>query len=174
MRIVRVKVSPAFVLALLVALTSGCNPSKPPATLPPSGNASTPAGPSETKTIEIRVNDKFAFETDRFICLRNQPIHVRITNTIPGGGTDIAHNIALLIPGTDIDAFAQACVEAVEAKNFVPDAFRSQVFASAPLVHPGQSLDLQLNAPSTPGDYPIICTFPGHCILGMRARLTVE
>ena len=30
------------------------------------------------------------------------------------------------------------------------------------LVQPGQSVTVQFRAPSEPGDYPFVCTFPGH------------
>jgi len=46
------------------------------------------------------------------------------------------------------------------AQQFVP-AIPEVLFATA-LVDPGQTLTVQFRAPSEPGQYPFVCTFPGH------------
>jgi len=33
---------------------------------------------------------------------------------------------------------------------------------STPLVNPGQNYTLKFKAPANTGDYPFVCTFPGH------------
>jgi len=37
-----------------------------------------------------------------------------------------------------------------------------EVLQATPLINPGGSFTLTFTAPATPGDYPFICTFPGH------------
>ncbi len=46
------------------------------------------------------------------------------------------------------------------AEQYVPKV--SEVLFATPLVDPGESFELTITAPSTAGDYPYICTFPGH------------
>jgi azurin len=46
------------------------------------------------------------------------------------------------------------------AKNFVP--IIPEVLFSTPLVATGKSFKLDFKAPNKPGEYPFICTFPGH------------
>jgi len=46
------------------------------------------------------------------------------------------------------------------SKNYVPSI--PEVIASTPLVDPDGRVKLRFKAPSTPGDYPYVCTFPGH------------
>jgi azurin len=46
------------------------------------------------------------------------------------------------------------------AKIFVPVI--SEVLFSTPLVATGKSFKLAFKAPNKPGEYPFICTFPGH------------
>lgn len=150
--------------AALLAVFAGCRPSS---------HAETPVALAQIELLDIRVGEKFAFEQTQFTCRRGQPLRIQITNTIPPGGPNLPHNLALLTPTADIEKFAEAINDATEAQNYIPTSRRHEVLAAAPLVHPGQSISLQLNAPSEPGDYTIICTFPGHCLLGMRARLTV-
>ena len=37
-----------------------------------------------------------------------------------------------------------------------------QVLFATTLLNPGESVTVQFRAPSQPGDYPFVCTFPGH------------
>mgnify|MGYP001319078477 CR=1 FL=1 len=41
------------------------------------------------------------------------------------------------------------------------------------MVQPGGSFTIHFDAPASPGDYPYICTFPGHWML-MKGILTVK
>ena len=45
-------------------------------------------------------------------------------------------------------------------KNYVPAI--AEVLFSTPLVNPGQNYTLKFKAPANAGDYPFVCTFPGH------------
>lgn len=56
-------------------------------------------------------------------------------------------------------------------KNYVP-ALPEVLFAS-PLVNPDQTFRLNFKAPSKPGKYPFVCTFPGHWSL-MNGVMIVE
>ena len=45
-------------------------------------------------------------------------------------------------------------------QNFVPDI--PEVLAATPQVAPGRKYTLYMTAPEKPGDYPYVCTYPGH------------
>jgi azurin len=45
-------------------------------------------------------------------------------------------------------------------KNYIPNI--PQIIASTPLVNPESTYRLTFTAPETVGDYPYVCTFPGH------------
>jgi azurin len=47
-----------------------------------------------------------------------------------------------------------------QAQQYVP-AIPEVLFATT-LVDPGQTLTVQFKVPDEPGDYPYVCTFPGH------------
>ncbi len=74
------------------------------------------------------------------------------------------HNVVIGKPESMeiIGAAADKMITAKDGaeKNYVPDML--QVIASTPLVNPGQTYRLKFTAPATPGDYPYVCTFPGH------------
>ncbi|MEL6924026.1 MAG: plastocyanin/azurin family copper-binding protein, partial [Bacteroidota bacterium] len=74
------------------------------------------------------------------------------------------HNLLLIQPGRleDLGAAADAIATAIDAAEmaYVPPV--SYVLHHTELVNPGQTVRLRFTAPDTPGDYPYVCTFPGH------------
>jgi azurin len=77
---------------------------------------------------------------------------------------DMPHNVLLVAPAQAeaVGALADAMVTAPDAanRNYVPES--PAILASTPLVAPRQTAVLTFTAPSTPGNYPYLCTFPGH------------
>jgi uncharacterized protein len=86
---------------------------------------------------------------------------VRITLTNPD---DMQHNLLVLRPGTieQVGALADAMAATPDAaeRNYVPPT--PDVMFNTKLVDPGQSFTLEFTAPRQTGDYPYVCTFPGH------------
>jgi putative membrane-bound dehydrogenase-like protein len=87
----------------------------------------------------------------------------------------LEHNLVIVKPGTlaKVGGLADALASKPGAseKQFVPDT--PEVIFSTKVLDPGQSEDLLFTAPETPGEYPFVCTFPGHWQL-MRGVLVVE
>jgi azurin len=89
--------------------------------------------------------------------------------------TDVMpHNFVLGAPGS-LDAIGAAADAMLTGNSgavqqWVPDV--PQVLASTRLVEPGQTITLQFRAPNRPGEYPFVCTFPGHWRV-MNGVLTV-
>lgn len=57
------------------------------------------------------------------------------------------------------------------AKNYIPSV--PEIIASTPLIDPGGRALLRFKAPSKKGEYPYICTFPGHWRI-MNGVMTVK
>ncbi|MDH5398239.1 MAG: ThuA domain-containing protein [Cyclobacteriaceae bacterium] len=74
------------------------------------------------------------------------------------------HNLLVLAEGAlnkvgaEADKLAMANDGA--ARNYVP--VMAEVLYSTPLVSPGEKAVLEFTAPEKEGDYPYVCTFPGH------------
>jgi azurin len=83
----------------------------------------------------------------------------------------MGHNWVLLKPGTDLNAFAMAAMTAKDT-DYVPAAHKDKVVASIKVLGPKQSADATFAAPAA-GEYPFICSFPGHYML-MKGTLTVK
>jgi len=123
-------------------------------------------------------------EGDRAILLGTQPGMKYDTTLItvkPGArirlifrnSDDMLHNFVLCQPGRGQDVGAAALALGLDgnAKSFVPD--RDDVLYHTALVQPGESDTIFFNAPTAPGDYDFVCTFPGHSAL-MKGILRVE
>ena len=85
----------------------------------------------------------------------------------------MGHNVVLLTGGTDPDAFALLAMEAATTE-YLPAAMKSRVIAATRLLGPGESDTVTFTAPSAPGSYVFLCSFPGHFQVGMRGVLTVQ
>jgi glucose/arabinose dehydrogenase/azurin len=85
------------------------------------------------------------------------------------------HNVVFVKPGSDekVGNAADAMGNAQDGfqKHFVPAL--PEVLFYTPLVNSGGEFKLEFRAPIAPGDYPYLCTFPGHWRV-MRGILHVE
>lgn len=103
-----------------------------------------------------------------------QKVKVTLTNT--GSIAPQPHNFILLRPGKvdAVGAMANAMLTDPQAmaKSYIPDAAKADILANTKLVQPNQSETVEFVAPAEAGDYPYICTFPGHWLL-MRGVMHV-
>ncbi|MBI4328016.1 MAG: c-type cytochrome [Chloroflexi bacterium] len=74
------------------------------------------------------------------------------------------HNLVIVLPGAteEIGQAAERMTPEPDAQGrvHVPDS--SKVLHATRMVDPGQQMKLSFTAPEEPGDYPYVCTFPGH------------
>ena len=85
----------------------------------------------------------------------------------------MAHNVVVLKKGTNLDAFINASATA-RATDFIAPAFKKQIVAATPMAGAGETVDVTFAAPSAPGRYDFVCSFPGHFAGGMRGVLVVK
>lgn len=84
------------------------------------------------------------------------------------------HNLLIIKPGT-LEKVGNAADDMLRdpkaaEKHYVPAI--PEVLYSTKLLNTGESTSLEIVVPSTPGDYPYVCTFPGHW-RGMNGILRV-
>ena len=84
------------------------------------------------------------------------------------------HNLVVVKPGAieEIGAAADLMAADVKAreKDYVPTS--KKVLWSSELLQPGGRQELRFMAPAEPGEYPFVCTYPGHW-RAMRGKLVV-
>ena len=102
---------------------------------------------------------KMAFDLEILTVKAGEQVRLQFDNN-----DQMPHNIVFATPGSRMKVGAAADAMSVLAdayeKNFIPDI--PEVLFATPLVPAGERYLLEFVAPKTKGDYPFICTFPGH------------
>jgi len=159
--------SVAFVLA-------GCG--KKDEAAGPASTASAPAAApaaAAVATIELTANDSMKFNQTRFEVSAGQDVKVTMTNLGTMPKVAMGHNFILLKKGTDLKAFTDAAIMAA-ATDYVPASLADQIIAHTKLLGPKQSDEVTFKAPTEPGEYPFICSFPAHYLSGMKGVIVVK
>jgi uncharacterized cupredoxin-like copper-binding protein len=86
------------------------------------------------------------------------------------------HNLIILDLGTPVEEIGEAANEMAKSPegqkmHFIPED--SRILHATKLLNPNSRETLRFVAPTKPGSYPFVCTFPGHWIL-MRGEMIVE
>lgn len=125
------------------------------------------------RTIEITANDQMKFGVTAIQAKPGEQLKIVLKNigTLPKEA--MGHNWVLLKKGSDPAAFANAAV-AARATDYIPANLKGQVVAATKLIGPKQTDELTFTVPSEPGDYPFLCSFPAHFVVGMKGVLTVK
>jgi uncharacterized cupredoxin-like copper-binding protein len=110
------------------------------------------------------------YDTPRLVVEAGKPIEVVFENpdTMP-------HNFVIVRPGTrEKVGMAAATMKPDDldqrGRAFIPKT--DDVLAATKLVEPGTKAMLKFTAPTEPGDYEYVCTFPGHYMI-MWGKLAV-
>ena len=71
----------------------------------------------------------------------------------------MGHNWVLLTAGTDPNGYSRLA-QSAKATNYQPPALASRVIATIPVLGPHETGSVTFTAPSAPGTYPYLCSFP--------------
>lgn len=130
------------------------------------GGSATPEAKQVSATLAIEPKgEELKYAVEKL----EAPANSKITLTLKNVSTANKHNWVLTKPGQS-DAVAAEGIAAGEAANYLK--LGPNVIAATKLVAPGASETITFDAPA-PGDYPYVCTFPGHNIL-MKGVLTIK
>jgi azurin len=111
--------------------------------------------------------DLLAFKPTELTCTSGALVHLMLFHT--GKYITQEHDWVLTVPGA-ADAVAQSVLNAGDAGGYMPHGDR-RVIAATTMCNKGEHVSIDFIAPA-PGDYPFICTYPGHAAF-MRGNLRV-
>ena len=123
-----------------------------------------------------KVDVRFTLGTKPGLIFDQEEISVKAGSKVQltfNNNDDMLHNFLLVGPG-QADAIGQAAMKLGlkgEEMAYVPEI--PEVLFHTGLLEPGSSEVIYFEAPTTPGEYPYVCTFPGH-FMTMRGILKVE
>ena len=131
------------------------------------------AAPAAGRLIELTGNDQMKYNLATIAAKPGEALHVRIKSigTIPKAA--MGHNFVLLAKGTDPKAFTNAAANAYARATSRQSSKRrcSRPLRSSDLA---RSADVTFKAPTAPGTYTFLCSFPGHFLAGMKGTLVVK
>jgi len=124
-------------------------------------------GGSKEVTVIIKpIGNEMKYETTTFSVKAGQKVRLVMDNTATL--FIMKHNVVILRSKEAIDEVGQ---QAISAKDNLPD--HAAIIAATPITDPQQRSEVTFTAPETPGEYPYICTYPGHYI-SMRGVMIVN
>ena len=125
------------------------------------------------RTIEITGSEAMKYSVTEITAKPGEKLHVvlKATGTMPK--IAMAHNFVLLKAGVNPQDVANAAFNA-RATEFIPADMKDKIIAHTGLVGGGETSDVTFTAPTKPGKYDYLCTFPGHFSQGMHGTLTVK
>ncbi|GAC1516914.1 MAG: hypothetical protein NVS1B4_15130 [Gemmatimonadaceae bacterium] len=138
---------------------------RPPPVVVANGAASEPA-------LELQISvipGQLKFSVPAFTIKAGRRLRLTVSNT-----DQMPHNLVVARPGTleSVGALADAMVRTPDAadRGYIPPT--PDVVFSTKLLDPGESFTLDIVAPRQAGEYPYLCSFPGHWRV-MQGKMTV-
>jgi azurin len=157
---------PLFAVGAL--LLTGCGPKQ----AAPATGAADPSAPA-VAVLEFTANDSMKFNLTRAEVKAGQDVKVIFTNIGSMPKAAMGHNWVLLKKGVDVEAFDKAAIGS-QATDYFPVALADQVVAHTKLLGPKQTDEITFKAPTEPGEYVFLCSFPAHYQAGMKGVLVVK
>jgi azurin len=107
------------------------------------------------------LTEQMMYDLHYFTVQAGKPVQIILDNT-----DNMPHNVVVTTTGAlqevAITAGAMSTPDDPKAKAFVPES--PKVLQATHLVQPGESETLSFTAPEKPGNYPFLCTYPGHWV----------
>lgn len=127
---------------------------------------------SEVK-IEIDSNDQMQYSTKAFEVTEGQIVTLVLKHTGKLPKAAMGHNVVILKPGTNVPEFAMKCAP-MAASDYVPQdpESKAMIIANTKMLGGGETDTITFQAPAA-GEYPFLCTFPGHFAM-MQGVMTVK
>lgn len=125
------------------------------------------------RTIEIKASEQMKYDVTAITAKPGEALRVRLIaiGTMPK--MVMSHNFVLLKSTANAKAFAEKAAMA-NTTGYMPPDLKPQVIIASTLIGAGEKTEVMFKAPTAPGKYTYLCTFPGHFLAGMTGVLTVK
>ena len=124
-------------------------------------------------SITITGNDRMQFDITRFAVPANTEITLVFDNIGRMPKEAMGHNLAILDKSMDPNVFSAAAIRH-PTTEYIPPEYAHTVIATTAILGPGEKETLVFTSPSEPGEYPYVCSFPGHTPAGMKGIMEVR
>jgi len=131
----------------------------------PKQNPAEVAFDRQANLLTIRIStvpERMLFDVKRFEVKAGQPVKLILSNP-----DAMQHNLVIVKPGAleEVGTAGNEMAKDPEGmkKDYVPKS--DKVLAATKLINAGATATLRFKAPTEPGSYPYVCTFPGHWVI---------
>ena len=115
------------------------------------------------------LKNKMKYETTEFTVKSGMRIKLIMDNIATSGA--MVHNVVILKTDANVHEIGIAAIKAGASTEYIPE--HDGVLFATPIANPGEKTVVTFIVPP-PGDYPYICTFPGHFMLMNGVMHAVE
>lgn len=130
-------------------------------------------GAQAPRVIALSASDNMRFDVTQISARPGESLRVRLTVTGSIPKVAMGHNFVLLARDANPSAFVAAAATA-QATGYIPAKLKANILASTSLAGPRETVEVTFKAPTQPGKYVFLCSFPGHYSSGMTGTLTVK
>jgi azurin len=125
------------------------------------------------RTIQLTGSEVMKYDVTEITAKPGEKLHIvlKALGTMPK--IAMGHNFVLLKPGVAPLEISNAAFNA-RATDFIPPDMKDKIIAFTPVAGGGETVEVIFTAPTKPGKYDYLCTFPGHFAAGMKGTLTVK
>lgn len=127
----------------------------------------------QTKSVEIEGYDRMRYSKEEITVAPGTSVELTMKTVSDIPKSQMAHNWVLLKKDTDVEAFVNQCVQ-YKDNGYIAPGLTSKIIAHTGMLGGGEEETISFKAPSEPGSYAYVCTFPGHYMAGMKGTLIVR
>lgn len=131
-------------------------------TIPPAMQAFEDDG--NVAEVVIEGDDRMQFDIDEFSVEPGQMVRLTLEHVGQLPAQTMGHNVVILEQGEVVMDFAADANElgGDMDNSYTPDPVRDRVVALTDMIGGGETTVVEFQAPAEPGEYPFLCSFPGH------------
>ena len=125
------------------------------------------------RVVKLKGTDSLRYDVTKIEAKAGEELEVQLTSVSNMGKAEMAHNFVLLAKNAPVDSYVMEAAMA-RATDYLPAGKKSFVLANTARAGGGETVKVTFKAPTEPGEYMYICTFPGHYMAGMKGVLVVK
>jgi azurin len=125
------------------------------------------------RTVAIIGTEDMKYSVPTITAKPGEQLRIRLTSKGAMPKIAMAHNVVVLNKTAKVTDFVTAAMNA-RATDFIPADKKADIVAHTGLAGAGETVEVTFKVPAAAGDYPYICSFPGHFQAGMKGNLTVK
>lgn len=121
------------------------------------------AGGGGPATVVIEGDDRMQFDVRSFTVQSGQTVQLTLKHVGQMSAEQMGHNVVILNADEDPQAFGDQVQRQGGSmdNDYLPEEMRDRVVAYTRMIGGGDEDSIEFVAPE-PGEYPYICSFPGH------------